>query len=120
MGLRLLQLHRGQPRVGGPHPRQSLVVRVVPGLGLLDASSHHHSLVIPHCSNARSGNDMCLKLKKLRVLKNSPLHQSHAINGLVVGSNAAHAKSSHPKAQSTLIEIEALVRVDRIEYLQLS
>ena len=50
----------------------------------------------------------------------SPLDQPHALDGLVVGADASHAQPPHPEAQPTLVKIETLVRVDRIEHLQLS
>ena len=53
------------------------------------------------------------------MLTASPLDQPHALYGLVAGSDAAHAQPSHPEAQATLIEVEALVRVDWIKHLEL-
>ncbi len=58
-----------------------------------------------------------LNITSLRVFAASPLDQPHALYGLVVGSDAAHAQPPHPEAQTTLIEIEALVRVDWIKHL---
>ena len=54
------------------------------------------------------------------MFSDSPLDQPHALDGLVVGADASHAQPPHPEAQPTLVEVEALVRVDRIEHLKLS
>ena len=50
----------------------------------------------------------------------SPLDQPHALDGLIVGANASHAQPPHTEAQSTLVKIETLIRVDRIKHLQWS
>ena len=54
------------------------------------------------------------------MFSDSPLDQPHALYGLVVRADASHAQPPHPEAQPTLVEVETLVRVDRIEHLKLS
>ena len=63
--------------------------------------------------------EVLLNITSLRVFAASPLDQPHALDGLVAWSNAAHAQPPHPEAQATLIEVEALVRVDWIKHLEL-